>query len=314
MTEPGDLTPGAVRSCLADAIEGGAFRGVRDALRRLGVGDDALVALVAGVDERPESRTPLLRLREAAFGPTGDPHPHLLARYALLRAASLGITDLARLALPPDVTRLLLEEFVWLTAPAESELEWFEPGGYIFSALCKVVTLRRFPAGQLHWEVGGFPRSAFLRAKGFDRVRLARAVVRMRGFGPVFVPHTPWRRVPLVWLERQQHLSYYRMALAMHHQPAIRGLIAEAWFHAPDTYKVSPHLGWVNRVFHEWGGVVVDTGPAGENSGVFERGATRRRLAEAGQYTPRLGFVVWPRRAMLRWAAHYAGQGVQAAG
>jgi len=153
-----------------------------------------------------------------------------------------------------------------------------------------------------------------LRIKGLNRWRIARAVMRMGGFGPAFVPHNPWRRAPLMMLERQNHLSYYRMAVAMERQPAIKGFVAQAWFHAPDAGKVSPHLSWVNRVFHEWGGVVVDSGAAGPESGVFELGGTRKRLAEAGEYAPRLGLVVWPRREMLRWAAHYASQTPQAAG
>ncbi|OLC07779.1 MAG: hypothetical protein AUJ01_04540 [Acidobacteria bacterium 13_1_40CM_3_65_5] len=306
-----ELKVPVVRSRLRDAARNGEFASLRAELERRGVDDAALVALVAAVNDFPESQTALLRLRGEMLG-TNDPSPFLLERYALLVTAAQHVADLPGVAVPEDVVQLLLEELVWLTTPPDAELKWFEAGRYIFSALCKIVTLRRFPAGHLHWEISGFPRSAFLRARGFDPVRLAGAVMRMGGFAPVFVPHNPWRKAPLVMLERQQHLSFYRMAVAMDRQPAIRGFVAQSWFHSPDVPRVSPHLAWVNRVFHDWGGVVVDAGPAGSDSGVFERGESRRRLADAGQYAPRLGLVVWPRRAMLRWAEHYASQ--QAAG
>jgi hypothetical protein len=308
-----ELRVPVVRSHLRDAARSGEFAAIRAELHRRGVDDAALVGWVAAVSDLPASWAPLLRLRGEMLG-SSDARPFLFERYALLVAAAQWVAELPVLPLPEDVVQLLLEELAWLTAPRDTELKWFEAGGYIFSALCKIVTLRRFPAGHLHWEISGFPRSAFLRARGFDRVRLASAVMRMGGVAPTFVPHNPWRKAPLVMLERQQHLSFYRMAVAMDRQPAIRGFVAQSWFHAPDVHKVSPHLAWVNRVFHEWGGVVVDAGPAGPDSGVFERGETRRRLAAAGQYVPRLGLVVWPRRAMLRWAAHYADLGVQAAG
>jgi hypothetical protein len=303
----------AVRTRLRDTARGSEFLAIRAELQRLGVDDATLIAWVSGVNNFPESQTPLLRLRDEILG-SGDARPYLFERYALLVAAAERIVELPVLPVPEDVVQLALEELVWLTTPRDTELKWFEAGSYIFSALCKVVTLRRFPAGHLHWEISGFPRSAFLQARGFDRVRLASAVMRMGGFAPAIVPHNPWRKAPLVMLERQQHLSFYRMAVAMDRQPAIRGFVAQSWFHAPDVHKASPHLAWVNRVFHEWGGVVVDAGPAGPDSGVFQGGEARRRLVEAGQYAPRLGLVVWPRRAMLRWASHYARTGLQAAG
>jgi hypothetical protein len=308
-----DLTVPVVRSRLRDAAQSGEFSGVRAELRRLGVDDATLVKRVTAVNNFPESQDPLLRLRSEVLG-GGDARGVLFERYVLLVAAAERVADLPVQPVPNDVAQLLLTELTWMTAPRDSELKWFEAGSYIFSALCKLVTLRRFPAGALHFEVSGLPRSALLRARGLDRVRLAGAVMRMGGFAPTIVPHNPFRNAPLVMLERQQHAAFYRFAVAMERQPAIRGFTAQSWFHAPDVAKVSPHLAWVNKVFHEWGGVVVDAGPAAANSGVFERGETRRRLVEAGSYKPRLGLVVWPRRAMLQWAAHYARAGLQAAG
>jgi hypothetical protein len=271
----------------------------------MGIDDATLCASITEVDEHPESRAVMQRWRGDVLGPA-SPYPYLLERYALLVAAHHSIPRLATLPVPEDVIQLYLQELMRLANPHESELDWFDAGRNSFAAICKLVTLRRFPAGQFHWEVSGLERSSLVRVRGLDRVRLASAILRLGGFSPLFVPHLPWRK-QIVLLERQQLLSYYRMAEAMRRQPQIRGLTAESWIHSPDTSGVSPHLAFVNRVLYEWGGVVVRSGPAGPLSGVFEGEELRKRLAEEGKFSPTSGLVVWPRRAILRWAAHYAG-------
>lgn len=299
------LNPATVQSQLRAAAEDARFAAVRAELHRRDVSDDFLVHTVANIDERVQTQGWLLKIRRSVLGET-DPWPYLLERYALIRSAEREVDRLSDLAVPEEVAQFFLEEFTVLGAPNERQVQWFEAGTHTFAALCKLSTLRRFPAGQFHWEVSGLPRSVFLRVKGRDRARLAGAVMRLGGLQPLFVPHMPWRRKHLVLLETEQHRSYYRMARAMEQQPRVRGFLAEAWFHAPDTYEASPNLAWVNRVFQEWGGVVVKSGRARPESGVFELGKRRRQLAAEGKYTPSLGLVIWPRAAMLAWAAHYA--------
>jgi hypothetical protein len=305
------LTAAAVQTRLLDAAHGTEFSGMRQQLGRIGWDDAAVRALVAEVAQRPELQSRFGRIRRDILGEDGDPRPYLIERYALLVTAAHWVSEVTALPVSEDVVALFLEEFVWLMQPRDSELAWFDAEQLTFPAICKLVTLRRFPAGQYHWEVSGLPRSTILRVKGWDRVRLAGAIFRMGGFAPLVAPHMPWRRPHLVLLESQHYLAYYRMAEAMRRQPRIRGLLAEAWFHAPDTYKASPHLAFLNRVFYEWGGVVMNSGPTDAGSGVYERGETRRRLAAAGKFTPTLGLVLWPRRAMLEWAAHYAGSSLR---
>jgi hypothetical protein len=300
-----ELTAQRVYGLLLSALTEEHFSPVRTALRGMGVDDAALCASITEVDERPETRAVLQQLRGKILGPDMSLNLYLVEHYALLVAASHSMTRLATLPVPGDVTQLFLQEFARLANPQKSDLNYFDAEGNSFAAVCKLVTLRRYPAGQFHWEVSGLERSSFSRIRGLDRMRLATAILRLGGISPMFFPHMPWRK-QIVLLEKQQLLSYYRMAEAMRRQPRIRGLIAESWIHSPDTPTVSPHLAFVNRVFNEWGGVVVRSGPAGPLSGVFEGGALRKKLAEEGTFTPTLGLAVWPRRAMLHWAAHYA--------
>jgi hypothetical protein len=92
------------------------------------------------------------------------------------------------------------------------------------------------------------------------------------------------------------------MARSMELQPDIKGLVASSWFRSPDTHRVSPGLAWVNTVVLENGGFVAVRGRARPDCGVFVRSPTRRRLYERGEFTPTIGLVIWPRRALLKWA------------
>jgi hypothetical protein len=177
-------------------------------------------------------------------------------------------------------------------------------GSARFTGLAKTVTLRRFPAGQFDWEVSGIPRSALLRVNPARLPGIAAFVVwRMRGLGPVFFSHLNPRRPSRSLSEMEANRSYYQMARTMEMQPQVRGFAAWSWFRSPATHAVSPHLAWLSQVFLENGGRVVEAGPEPPDGGVLYRSETRRRLYDSGQFRPTKGLVLWPRRAMLDWAA-----------
>src|SRR5215469_13716324 len=95
------------------------------------------------------------------------------------------------------------------------------------------------------------------------------------------------------------------MAKSMELQPEILGYVTNSWFHSPATFKASPHLEWLNSVFMENGGLVVDMGAESSDSGVFAGNGHRRELWERGEFEPRSAMVIWPRREMLNWAARH---------
>lgn len=86
-------------------------------------------------------------------------------------------------------------------------------------------------------------------------------------------------------------------------QPEIKGLITASWLHSPDTFAVSPHLKWLNDVFLQNGGYVFPLGPADIDGGVLHRSPERQQAYEAGTFKPTEALVIWPRQAMLAWAA-----------
>jgi hypothetical protein len=293
---------------VAEATSAEAFRPIRDRLAELGVDDQALASILKRVSDAPRSQDDVLSLR-ARVQPDGQwATQGLFERYALLRVALTTIERVPSLPVPEEVQRLLLDEILWLTRPGARELGWLVAPDYVFAALCKLVTLRRFPAGQLHWEISGLQRSAVVRVRLREVPRLLRGIVDLGGFRPAFVPHFAWRRRQIVLSEREHYRSLFLMAKALELQPEILGFVGEAWFYSPDTPRVSPHLAWAGRHFETWGGTVVVSGPADESSGVFVGGRARRELADAGKFQPTSGLVVWPRSAMQRWAAHVNGK------
>lgn len=277
------------------------FEPIRLCLARAGVNDAGLRAVVTRVSHGAGAQAEVLRLKEDVDA-SGPDSPPLFERYALLQTAQWAAGGVPALPVPEGVKQLLLDEFIWLTEPKERELHWFRAGEYVFSALCKLATFRRFPAGQLHWEVAGLPRSTLWRVRWREFPLLLRGIRDLGGFRPTFMPHLAWRRRQIVLSEREHYRSLHLIAQALVLQPHIRGFVGEAWFYSPDATHVSPHLAWAPRFFRDWGAVVVRSGPAGRESGVFENSRTRQRLAEEGAIRPTLGLVVWPRAAMLRWS------------
>lgn len=293
----------AVARELRRASEADAFGAIRHRLASFGVDDRALTSMLARVTDAPRGQDEVVRLRARVQAEEPGVPLGAVERYALMRVALGALAGIPRLPVPEDVKQLLLDEFLWLTRPSERESGWLVAPNYVFSALCKLVTFRRFPAGQLHWEVSGLQRSASWRVRWRDLPRLARGIMSLGGFRPAFTPHLAWRRRQIVLSEREHRRSLFLMAKALELQPDIRGFVGEAWFYSPDTPRVSPHLAWATRLFEQSGGTVVVSGRAPENSGVFEGSRARRQKANAGEFQPTIGLVIWPRSAMQRWAA-----------
>jgi hypothetical protein len=59
----------------------------------------------------------------------------------------------------------------------------------------------------------------------------------------------------------------------------------------------------MNAVFLNNDGGVVPLGSVDPDSGVLHRSPERRQAYEAGTFRPTEALVVWPRAAMLAWAA-----------
>jgi hypothetical protein len=237
-------------------------------------------------------------------------------RFLLLHAALRHMADVRRLPVSEDVRKRLVDAYAFFADAGDKRWsESFVAGTSSFLSLCKLATLRRFPAGELEWEVSGLPRTWLFKVPKAGLPRLGWCVAtRLRGFAPVVFPHLGVLRPKrIMLLEREFTRSYLRIARSIRLQPHIKGLVTSSWFYSPDIAAVSPHLEWLPRFFEENGGLVLPMGPAGaEAGGALARSRKRRVLHEGGQYEPQLGLVIWPRSAVLDWAQRQSDGGVSA--
>jgi hypothetical protein len=235
-----------------------------------------------------------------------------VARYLLLgKILAFSLDRVAALSVPPDIRYFLYDEFRFVAAPERHSLDCFEPGSYALATLCRETCLERFPAGQLHVEESGFPRSWLLRVPPGEALSVAWHVfVRMGGRRPYYVPHNAQRKkFSAMFLEAEQRRSMVRIAQMLELNPHIRGFMGEGWLHSPNLGEASPHLKWmmqINRELVDLGAAFTTIGPAPEDSGFLV--GDKRRLAryQSGEWKPLTGVLIAPRRAMIEWARRQA--------
>lgn len=301
------LADSLVKICDA-AMGDPGMRKLKDALADRGFNSEECHRLVHAIDELPSSRYDVKRLKE--LFDARDPEltaEYRLERFLLLNSAKRVAGLVSSLPVAESVKELYREEFSFFADSDVRYLKMFQVEGYRFAEMCKVVSLRRFPAGQLHWENSGVLRSSLLHVPRLHAPRFLSFVVRkLRGTRPCFKGHLNGRRKNcLMLLESEQNAAYYRIAKSMELQPEILGYVATSWFHSPVTFRVTPHLQWLNSIFLENGGFIVDMGVESPDCGVLVGSRERRQRWESGEFKPRNAMVIWPRREMIGWATRH---------
>lgn len=272
------------------------------ALDRFGVSATDCAAMLSRVSDATETVAPVVALKQRLADDGVTTGACEVERALLVRAASIARRHIEDLPVAGDVKSLMYAEFDHLVAVPPALLPQLAVGHSTFVALCKLVTLRRFVAGQLHWERSGIPRSWLVKAVRHGSFAILSTIAReLGGLAPIAFGHLAWRR-GLVLREREHLRAYHRIARSMRRQEDLRAFVAESWFHSPDTHRVSPHLAWLNTAIVENGGSVSVLGPAHPDCGVFTGGMERRGLYDRGEFLPTTAVAIWPRRAMLDWA------------
>ena len=302
---PGDAVASEIASALdrcRDALDAPELRERADVLGSRGLTESDCVSLIERVGSDSGSAQGIADLRDSV--PADQRHSAALERYLLLLTVRRYGTRLARLRMGEGVLRCVAEELRFLAFPSGQDAAKLLAPLDGFTAMAKVVTLRRFPAGQLHFELSGIPFSWFTR---IGPARLTKVLLFLAAHGrarrPFFFHHLAWRRKNRLFLsEIEQNRSYYRMAQSLALHGEVKGLLTESWLHSPETFRVSPHLAWLNRPFLEHGGLIVVLGEASEASGVFSGSQDRKKRFDDGQFRPTTAMAIWPRAAMLDWA------------
>jgi len=289
------------RDAWSSALETPELRAVGDALSAAAIPVDVCTAESEVVTEAPQTRQRLQAFRDAISNRLQGVPRGSFERFVLAHAVLNSWKTLDAAPVAPAVKRL-----GW------SGLSRFTDAGTVldvsesrFASLCKIATGRRFAAGQFDWEPSGLPISwlPLIRPMSALTRVLSMVALRWHAFRPAFFIHLAVTYPVRALMEREALRSYYRMAQSMAMQPHMHGLIASSWLHSPDTFAVSPHLSWLNKVFAENGAVVATMGPADPDCGVLAQSVERKRAFDEGRLMPTLGLIIWPRREMLAWAA-----------
>ena len=281
------------------------------ALSLLGATPADCARLAAQVNENPASLAPIHAWKRQAGGKyTGD----ALERVLLRAAAAENFPRIAGLPVPEQVKALLTQEFEFYARPtgmtpamthaATHGTNPLEAGGYPFVTACKVISLRRFPAGPLDWEIAGFPRSWLLQVRTADLARVAWFLAaRVGGFEPMFFTHVARRpKNRSLIIEKEVLRSYCRIAGALELQPGIKGILTASWFHDRAAVKNNPSLAALSRPYLEGGGLLAAMGRAPADAGFLEHNAGRKKAFDTGELQYRTGLAVWPRKAAIEWA------------
>ncbi|MGB8771462.1 MAG: hypothetical protein WCC92_17740 [Candidatus Korobacteraceae bacterium] len=294
------------REILVNALNEGSFAKIRERIKRAGKSGDFSKNTVRSIVLTPtsSSRSQVLR---ACCGPAllQEPIPGVsLQRYLLVETALSNLDKLRSLSVYPTVKRLICDEFQFLANPPERDVNLFEASGHPFFSFCKIALLERFPAGQYHWEISGFPRSWILKVPKMSVLPILYFITtKMKGFAPYMEPHMPTRPPSsMLILEKQSDKAWYRMARSIEMNTAIKGLVAFSWFHSPDTFRISPHLSFINKPFVESGAVITTIGRAADDSGFLTGSTERQKLFESGEFKPMQGVILWSRAQMINWA------------
>lgn len=108
--------------------------------------------------------------------------------------------------------------------------------------------------------------------------------------------------------------AWLAMAGILEKYPGLVGGIGSSWFYDPPLSKISPRLAYLRETPLKNGAFMIHQGPGEihtQRAGATS--PTRRALIEAGEYTPRSWLMVWPRRALLKWAASERARQARAA-
>lgn len=165
-------------------------------------------------------------------------------------------------------------------------------------ALCRQ---KIFPAGARVIEPdSGFHRALMLRGGPLQAVRMASLLARSGGNRHWYQTHTHLSELqdfnPAGW-ER----CFLRLAEMLRLNPEVRGTWGGSWFYDPALETISPHLAYL-RQRPVANGASLFFSNVDLHGGALSKSRTRIKAHQRGEYLPRAYVLIWPRRALLRWA------------
>jgi hypothetical protein len=274
-------------------------------VRRAPIDAKGWFQLLAGVPQDP-SRVAGLRRLSVAAQRAGFP-AGAAERFGSLQALSEALRHVAAL----DVHEEIIEQFCAMCRRIASRPmgwgDYFDCDSEPFSELARIVTLRRFHAGQISFDVMATPRAWLLKIHPFDLPSVLREVFAgMGGLGPIVMPHINyWRTNPFLIREKDFELSVWRIAKTIERQPKLKGLVTASWLYSLPVGEISPHLKWLREFYLSSGAFLVEMELAPPRAGFLVGSESRQRLYHEGRFRPRIALVMWRRTDILAWAERY---------
>jgi hypothetical protein len=172
-----------------------------------------------------------------------------------------------------------------------------------------ICLLLSFPCvAQVVEQTGGIPRRALTSGGPGQALRLGAYLARTGlQAGPYLEIHTHTPMLdgfnPAGW-ER----CYELVAELLAARPDCPGMVGGSWFYDPALSAISPRLAYLADTPIGGGAFRVRLGATVEDAELATAtSASRRSLVEAGTYVPTKWLLVWPRKALLQWAAARRG-------
>jgi hypothetical protein len=259
--------------------------------------------LLCGIPYDPKCVQRLHRLKAEAER-VGLRIPYSVERFIVLQAYVVSLPRLLYLPVDQGVNKQFCATCRQIASPVQAPDTRLALDSDAFAELAQIVTLRRFHAGQLSFDIMRMPRAWLLKVHPIELPGLIREIsAGFGGLGPVVMPHVNyWRSNPLFILQGEQQRALRRIAKSIEHEYHIRGLIASSWLYALEVGELFPYLAWVRDFFIEHHAYVVDAGPALVDAGFLVGSKQRQRLYAEGKFHPRETLVLWRRADMLAWA------------
>lgn len=161
-----------------------------------------------------------------------------------------------------------------------------------------------FPCvAQIVEKYSGIPRST--AARGFFRAFGPLGALGLRTrfhFKPLFESHT---HTPMLkgFTPEGWDLCYLLVADLLQTYPSYQGMFGGSWFYDPEIDRVSPRLSYLRQRPLSGGAFSVPVGQSpADVANATATSESRRKLYQAGKYSPKSWLMIWPREPLIEWA------------
>lgn len=123
-----------------------------------------------------------------------------------------------------------------------------------------------------------------------------------------------WDRRLLKYFNRQSYEQHYLLvAELLELNTHIRGLFGASWWYDPCLQEISPELSFLQSVPVKNGAALFSMGSdEATTHDAISYSKERSDIYKEGKYNPQIYFLVWPRKALLKWAEEYRQEQVKA--